>query len=143
MLGADRTWSPERAVALFGGDESGENRHRHQLWYDFGLVEFFWDRARGDQPWSGTHFSVQARRLAPAPALAERYGPFDGAVTFAALAAELDRRSAGLVEEPGHDDNIREYWQAASATSVLVVAGGYHGRPGDVYRVTSPVYSRS
>ncbi|WP_432852319.1 hypothetical protein ACQPXB_14930 [Amycolatopsis sp. CA-161197] len=143
MLGADVTWSPERVVAFFG-DDSGENRHPRRLWYDFGLVEFSWDRASADRPWSGHHLSVQAHRLThgvtPEPVLVERYGPFSGPVAFADVAAELERRGVELVERPGSDADIREYLQPRSFTSVLVVAGGYYGDPGDVYNVSSPVF---
>ncbi|MEV4597688.1 hypothetical protein AB0K15_09820 [Amycolatopsis sp. NPDC049253] len=144
MLGADVTWSPEWVVAFFG-DDSGENRHPRQLWYDFGLVEFSWDRASTDRPWSGHHFSVQAHRLAqsvtPEPALVERYGPFSGPVAFAAVSEELERRGVELVERPGSDPDIREYWQPQSFTSALVVVGGYYGNPGDVYNLSSPVFA--
>ncbi|MET7998919.1 hypothetical protein ABZU76_49440 [Amycolatopsis sp. NPDC005232] len=145
MLGADDTWPPERVVALFDGDESGVNRPRRQLWYDFGVVEFFWNRTKTGRSWSGTHFSVQAHRLAhdvaPAAAITRRYGPFAGAVTFAALSAELDRRAVALVARPVVHEDLREYWHPTSCTSVFVIEGSYYGRPGDVYRVASPVFT--
>ncbi|WP_326833972.1 hypothetical protein VSH64_03410 [Amycolatopsis rhabdoformis] len=144
MLGADVTWSPERVVSFFGDDVSGENRHRHVLWYGFGLVEFSWERASRDRPWSGHHLSVQAHRLThgvtPEPALVERYGPFSGPVAFDDVAAELERRGVELVERAGTDADIREYWQPKSFTSVLVVVGADYGNPGDVYSLSSPMF---
>lgn len=145
MLGADHTWSPERVAELLG-DDYGDNPSDHSLGRDHGLVEFFWQRPGPGQPWTGTHFSVQAHRLRHRdPELVdglirERYGAFPGPVTFDEVSALLADRGVPLSEVPypADPDEIGTYWQADSRTLVYVVAGSYYGTAGDVYKVINP-----
>ncbi|SEC38590.1 hypothetical protein SAMN04489727_3565 [Amycolatopsis tolypomycina] len=144
MLGADHTWSPEQVAELFG-DGYAENRGKNSMWRDHGLVEFFWQRRSGREPWVGTHFSVQAHRLRLRDpetvnrAIRDRYGVFPGPVTFDEVGALLTARAVSLVEVPftADPDEMRTYWQPAARTMVYVVAGAYYGQAGDLYRVAS------
>jgi hypothetical protein len=139
VLGADQTWSPERVAALLGSGH-GDNRSKNSLWRDHGLVEFFWHRRSGREPWTGTHFSVQAHRLGgPGTvnrAIRDRYGAFPGPVTFDEVGALLAARGVPLVEVP-YPDELRTYWQPEARTMVYVVAGASYGQAGDLYRVAS------
>ncbi|MEA5362719.1 hypothetical protein VA596_24500 [Amycolatopsis sp., V23-08] len=145
MLGADRTWSPERVAELLG-DDYGDNPSDHSLGRDHGLAEFFWQRSGPGQPWEGTHFSVQAHRLRVgdpeliSPVLRERYGIVPVPVPFADVAALLEARDVALAEVPYPVDpaEMRTYWQPGSRTLVYVVAGSYYGRAGDVYKLVNP-----
>ncbi|QKV79652.1 hypothetical protein [Amycolatopsis sp. Hca4] len=142
MLGADPTWSPEQVVELLG-DDYGDNRSKHFLARDHGLVEFFWERTEGR--WAGTHFSVQAHRLRYAePGLVnrlirERYGDFPGLVTFAEVSGLLADRGVPLreVPYPAEAGELRAYWQPDAHIVISVVEGSYYGRPGDLHRVAS------
>ncbi|MFG1644609.1 hypothetical protein ACGFMK_30360 [Amycolatopsis sp. NPDC049252] len=145
MLGADHTWSPERVANLLG-DDYGDNPSDYSLGRDHGLVDFFWQRHGPKQPWTGTHFSVQAHRLRVgdpeliSPVLRERYGVVPALVPFADVAALLEARGVPLVEKPYPvaPDEMRTYWQPGSRTLVSVVAGSSYGRAGDVYKVVNP-----
>ena len=125
------------------GDDYGDNPSKHSLGRDHGLVEFFWQRASGREPWAGTHFSVQAHRLRYADPdwstgmIRDRYGAFPGPVTFDEVSALLADRGVPLAEVPypADPDEMRTYWQPASQTLVSVVAGTYYGQAGDLYRV--------
>jgi hypothetical protein len=144
VLGADHTWSPERVAGLLGAGY-GDNLSKRSLWRDHGLVEFFWERRSGREPWVGTHFSVQAHRLRLRDprtvnrVIRDRYGVFPGAVTFDEVSALLTARGVSLAEVlyPADPDEMRTYWQPEARIMVYVVAGSYHGQAGDLYRVAS------
>lgn len=146
MLGADQTWSPERVADLLGGGYGENIPSKYAMWRDHGLAEFFWQRSIPRGPWEGTHFSVQAHRLAARdsslvnPLIQKRYGPFDGPIALADVTALLSARGVELTEVPykPDPDEIRTFWQPASRTLVYVVAGEYYGRAGDVYKVVNP-----
>jgi hypothetical protein len=132
-------------VELFG-DRYGENRPKNGMWRDHGLVEFFWHRRGGREPWVGEHFSVQAHRLRSGDpetvnrVIRERYGAFAEPVTFDEVSAVLTDRGVRLTEVPypADPDEMRAFWQPAARTMAYVVAGSYYGRIGDLYRVVSP-----
>lgn len=132
-------------MAELFGDGYGENRPKNGMWRDHGLVEFFWHRRSGGDPWVGTHFSVQAHRLRLGDprtvnrVIRDRYGAFPGPVTFAEAGALLDARGVPLVEVPypADQDEMRTYWQPEARILVYVVAGSYYGQPGELYRVAS------
>ena len=63
VLGADSSCGPDMVTELLGTDFAETSRSR-QMWRDYGLVEFFWQRRSPDSEWRGTHFTVQVHRLA-------------------------------------------------------------------------------
>ncbi|WP_370942510.1 hypothetical protein AB5J62_25800 [Amycolatopsis sp. cg5] len=148
VLGADLFWSREQVDALFG--EGFVNEWRKTGFVDHGLVEFHWERPAGSRAWRGAHFSVQAHRLSVDddcvnPIIQERYGRLGGPMSYVELAAELDARGVAMVELPGSDSDIREFWQPDSYTVVYVTSGEYYcsGKlgVGDIYRVSSPHFA--
>ncbi|WP_197084830.1 hypothetical protein [Saccharothrix sp. ST-888] len=64
VLGARPTDSPDRVTAILGPDFGEAVLDDHNMVRDYGLTEFFWDRASADHPWSGHHFTLQVHRLA-------------------------------------------------------------------------------
>lgn len=144
VLGVDHTSGPER-VARILGETSAENRARRSMWRDHGRVDFFWERARGESVWRGTHFTVQLHRLAwggpelaAAPLRAE-YGPLRAPLRFEALRSALADVGVDLVELPGGDPGSCEYWQPESAVQVLVADDGR----GEVSALVSPLRAGS
>lgn len=142
VLGVGPRVGPEEVCAVLGGD-FGENRQKHLMWRDFGLVEFFWERESGSDPWQGTHFSVQFHRLTwlaadgVGEAIGRRYGSFGSALDFEELRAALDGAGVPLEELHPASPDVREYWQAESQAAVLVQADGEDA--GTVFRITAPL----
>ncbi|MFS0692701.1 hypothetical protein [Streptomyces nitrosporeus] len=156
VLGLRPEDTPEQVAAVLGTDFAENRSGARAMGRDYGLAEFSWHRARGDQPWSGHHFSLQVHRLAhrartralPGEALRARYGRFAPRLRFEKLRRLLDARGVPLVEIPEYPGNApyyRTFWQPRSGVAVSFVA--VHGeystpgtlRPGDVYRIQAPV----
>lgn len=154
VLGAGPADSPERVTELLGpafvenafGDQS--------MWRDYGLTEFYWDRARAGHPWSGHHFTLQVHRLAHRnrtladDLLRARYGRFARRLRFEKLQRLLLRRGVRLKEVPATPVSapyFRTFWQPDSQVAVTVVGtyGEYSTpdglRVGDVYRLHAPM----
>ncbi|WP_169946772.1 hypothetical protein [Microbispora sp. H11081] len=141
VLGADHTCSPDQVDRILG-ITSAENRHRRQMWRDYGLVDFFWEQGPGEENWRGTHFTVQLHRLGSAgPQVAagpieKEYGPLQPHLPFHALRTALADLGIDLVELPTTNVEFREYWQPESMVSLLVTDDRLDG---GVYAVTAPL----
>lgn len=149
VLGVGVTESPD-AVASVLGDDFVADQDRGRLRLDYGLVEFFWERRSGSDPWQAAGFTVQVHRLSSnveiAAEVVDRYGPFTRRLAFARLNAELDRLGYHLDEttrESGAD--YRSYWLAESRTIVNVAATGWGERleAGDVWSIGAPYPAES
>ncbi|MFI9237174.1 hypothetical protein [Streptomyces sp. NPDC053079] len=153
VLGLRPTDSPDRVTEVLGTDFGENSFSDHSMWRDYGLAEFFWDRASADQPWSGHHFTLQVHRLAyrdrtlANETLRARYGRFAPRLRFDKLQRLLKRRGVPLLEIPeipGNAPYYRTFWQPDSQVSVSVVAtyGEYSTpdnlRVGDVNSIQSP-----
>lgn len=142
VLGADPTSGPDEVTAILGTDFA-ENRRSQQMWRDYGLVEFFWQRRSGDLPWQGTHFTVQVHRLTSAGTgvvndnLRQRYGAIEPMPSFEALRTAVERHGLQLVELPGASPGCAEFWQPESQASVLVSTG--EGDSGRVVKISVPL----
>ncbi|MFI8292171.1 hypothetical protein ACIGBL_23830 [Streptomyces sp. NPDC085614] len=154
VLGARPTDSPERLGEVLGTDYAENVSGRHHMWRDHGLVEFFWERDRPTDPWSGHHFTLQVHRLAHrrrslvGAALRDRYGRFAPRLRYDTLRRLLDRRGVPLLEIPEAAANtpyFRTFWQPDSRVAVRVI--GTYGRystpdrlrVGDVHSIQAPV----
>jgi hypothetical protein len=145
VLGVPPDVDPDHVTSVLG-NEFGENRWRNVMWRDYGLVEFAWERADGNQPWRGTGLSVQVHRLAtigPEVAnavLTAHYGRLPLTVSFAEVRARLSALSIALVEVPASSPEYREFWQPDSLVSVLVSASDGNDVPeGCIYAISGPL----
>ncbi|MEV5596094.1 hypothetical protein [Streptomyces sp. NPDC052496] len=153
VLGLRHTDAPGRVAEVLGPD-FGENLFsEHSLGYSYALPEFFWDRASGDAPWTGHHFTLQVHRLAHRSrdhvdeAIRARYGRFAPRLRFEKLRRLLERRGVPLVEvpDPWNAPHYRMFWQPESQVSVCVVScyGEFltpdRLRVGDVYHIQAPM----
>ncbi|MFE9676864.1 hypothetical protein ACFYO5_22390 [Streptomyces sp. NPDC006259] len=154
VLGVRPGDSPEHATEVFGPDFAENSHSGHTMCRDYGLVEFYWDRARADHPWSGHHFSLQVHRLAYRDrtlvdgVLRARYGRFTPRLRFEKLQRLLVRRGVPLREVPELRANapyFRTFWQPGSLVAISVIGtyGEYSTperlRVGDVYRIHAPM----
>ncbi|MFB7665142.1 hypothetical protein ACFC1R_14475 [Kitasatospora sp. NPDC056138] len=153
VLGARPTDSPDRVAEVLGPDFGESVLDAHTMYRDYGMTEFFWDRARADHPWSGHHFTLQVHRLAHGGrtladgTLRARYGRFTPRLRFEKLQRLLERRGIPLLEipDPANAPYYRTFWQPDSQVAVLVVGtyGEYSTpdnlRVGDVYNIQAPV----
>ena len=154
VLGVGPANSPEQVAEALGPDFAEDTFSDHDMCLGYGFVEFFWDRASADAPWSGHHFTLQVRRLAYRKrvdvhdVLRARYGRFTPRLRFEKLQRLLARRGVPLVEVPGipgTGPSFRTFWQPDSRVAVTVV--GTYGedetpdilRVGDVYSVHGPL----
>ena len=140
VLGLDWTYSPEEVEQKLGTD-FGENRQARQLFRDYGIVEFYWDRHDAAQPWQGNHFSVHLHRLARGTTQAGF--PEARRIPFDRLREQLAAEGALLVEVAQPSDDVRGYWQPESTALVLVVAAEPPAgmELGDVYAIVLPHYA--
>nr|WP_280721692.1 hypothetical protein [Kitasatospora sp. MAA4] len=154
VLGARPTDSPDRVTGVLGSDFGEHVFGGHHMCRDYGLTEFFWERASVDLPWSGRHFSLQVHRLAyqgctlADETLRSRYGRFAPRLRFEKLQWLLERRGVPLLEIPESPANApyyRTFWQPDSQVAVSVIGtyGEYSTpdnlRVGDVYRIQAPM----
>ncbi|MGW6024734.1 hypothetical protein [Streptomyces sp. NPDC055099] len=154
VLGVGPTSSPDRVTGVLGPDFAENVFGRRSMCRDYGLAEFFWDRASAEDPWSGHHFTLQVHRLAHRDrtlvdgALRARYGRFTPRLRFDKLRRLLDRRGVPLLEIPELPANapyFRTFWQPDSRVAVCVIGtyGEYSTpdklRVGDVYSIQAPL----
>ncbi|GAA3179110.1 hypothetical protein GCM10017688_34810 [Streptomyces ramulosus] len=154
LLGVGPAGSPDQVTRALGPDLAENSFGNHSLCRDYGLVEFSWDRARADQPWSGNHFTLQVHRLACRDRtlvneeLRARYGRFASRLRFEKLRRLLERRGVPLLEIPEIPANapyFRTFWQPDSQVAVSTI--GTHGeystpdnlKVGDVYSIHAPM----
>ncbi|MBT2450813.1 hypothetical protein J7F03_27820 [Streptomyces sp. ISL-43] len=153
VLGLGSTDSPDRVTEVLGED-FGENAFDQGMCRDYGLAEFYWDRASVDHPWSGHHFTLKVYRLAYRDrtlvdgVFRARYGRFTPRLRFEKLRRLLERRGVPLLEIPEIPANapyFRTFWQPDShvAVSVIGTYGEYSTpdnlRVGDVYGIQAPM----
>ncbi|MFJ8646427.1 hypothetical protein ACIRNI_09910 [Streptomyces sp. NPDC093546] len=148
VLGVRPSDSPEQVTEVLGADFAENRFGDRSLHRDYGLAEFFWDRASAGEPWSGHHLTLQVHRLAHGgsrlvnEAVRARYGRFAPRLRFAKLRRLLERRGVPLVEVPETPANApfyRRFRQPGSGVEVSVI--GTYGefstpdslRVGDVY----------
>lgn len=149
VLGLDAHSTPEQVTAVLGTD-FGEYRSRGAMIWDFGLIEFTWERRRADRTWRGVGFAVQVHRLetagaeAVSPAIRAAYGMFPSAPPrLEELRALLDAERWPLRDVPGADPDFRELWQPESEVSVLtgprrnILSSSTDDLP--VYRIGAPL----
>ncbi|MFH8484853.1 hypothetical protein [Streptomyces longisporoflavus] len=154
VLGAGPAASPDAVTKVLGPDFAENTYGDRGMFRDYGLAEFFWDRASADSPWAGHHFTLQVHRLAHRDravvneVLRARYGRFTPRLRFGKLQRLLDRRGVPLVEIPELPANapyFRTFWQPASRVAVSVIGtyGEYSTpdklRVGDVYGIQAPL----
>ncbi|MEV8314859.1 hypothetical protein AB0Q95_11855 [Streptomyces sp. NPDC059900] len=154
VLGAGPAASPDDVTEVLGTGFAENVFGGRSMCRDYGLAEFFWDRASADHPWSGHHFTLQVHRLAHRQRtlvneeLRARYGRFTPRLRFGKLRRLLDRRGVPLVEIPELPANapyFRTFWQPDSrvAVSVIATCGEYSTpdrlRVGDVYGIQAPM----
>ncbi|MFE1764544.1 hypothetical protein ACFW81_10025 [Streptomyces angustmyceticus] len=154
LLGVGPADSPDRVTRVLGSNSSENTFGDRSMCRDYGLVEFFWDRASADQPWSGHHFTLQVHRLAYRDrtlvndTLRAQYGRFTPRLRFGKLQRLLERRGVPLLEVPEIPANVpyfRTFWQPDSrvAVSVIGTCGEYSTpdnlRVGDVYSIQTPM----
>ncbi|WP_327695473.1 hypothetical protein [Streptomyces sp. NBC_00459] len=154
VLGAGPADSPGRVAETLGPDFAEDHFSDQSMCLGYGFVEFFWDRASTDHPWSGHHFTLQVHRLAHRnrtdvhDALRARYGRFTPRLRFEKLRRLLARRGVPLLEIPEIPTLgpcFRTFWQPGSRVAVTVIGTyGEHRTPdnlrvGDVYSVHGPM----
>ncbi|MFG2490415.1 hypothetical protein ACGFSD_04970 [Streptomyces caniferus] len=154
VLGLGPAESPDRVTRVLGADFAENTVGGRSMWRDYGLAEFFWDRASADCPWAGHHFTLQVHRLAyrdrtlANEALRARYGRFAPRLRFEKLRRLLERRGVPLLEIPEIPANapyFRTFWQPGSQVAVSVIGtyGEYSTpdnlRVGDVYSIHAPM----
>ncbi|MGK5629413.1 hypothetical protein [Streptomyces sp. URMC 123] len=153
VLGARPTDSPDRVTEVLGPDFA-ENPFAYSLCRDYGMAEFFWDRASADHPWEGHHFTLRVHQLARLGsasvngAIRAAYGRFDRRLRFAKLHRLLERRGVRLLEVPHPQaPHYRTYWQPRSLVSITVIGAREDFitpddlRVGDVHSISGPVIS--
>lgn len=140
VLGADHTSSPDDVDRILGVT-SAETRPRRQLWRDYGLVDFFWERQTGEPAWRGTHFTVQIHRLRSAGTtiaadpIQIKHGPLQPSLPFETLRTALSDLDIDLIELPSTNTGVREFWQPESAVHILVSDDPH----GEVHAITAPL----
>ncbi|OQR64600.1 hypothetical protein B6E66_08350 [Streptomyces maremycinicus] len=154
VLGAGPAASPDQVTQTLGPDFAENAFGDFTLCRDYGLAEFYWDRASAEQPWSGHHFTLQVHRLAYRDrtqvndTLRDRYGRFTPRLRFAKLSRLLEKRGVPLLEVPQLPANhpyFRTFWQPGSRVAVTVIgAYGEYSTPdklrvGDVYSIQAPM----
>ncbi|MEV6758619.1 hypothetical protein [Streptomyces sp. NPDC051214] len=154
VLGVGPTSPPDRVTGVLGPDFAENVFGRRSMCRDYGLAEFFWDRASPEHLWTGHHFTLQVHRLAHRDrtlvggVLRARYGRFTPRLRFDKLRRLLDRRGVPLYEIPELQANapyFRTFWQPDSRVAVCVI-GTYSEystpdklRVGDVYSIQAPL----
>ncbi|MEU1553705.1 hypothetical protein ABZ517_13420 [Streptomyces scabiei] len=154
VLGAGPADSPARVAEILGPAFTENTFGDHSMCRDYGLTEFYWDRAGPDHPWSGHHFTVQVHRLAHRHrtladvTLRTRYGRFARRLRFEKLHRLLVRRDVHLTEVPAipaSAPHFRTFWQPGSHVAVTVVSAYDENstpdglRVGDVYSLHAPM----
>ncbi|MFH0179136.1 hypothetical protein ACIA6D_42635 [Streptomyces cacaoi] len=154
VLGAGPATSPDDVTKALGPDFAENTFGDHSMCRDFGLAEFYWDRASAEHPWTGHHFTLQVHRLAYRDrtlvndTLRARYGRFTPRLRFGKLHRLLVRRGVPLLEVPQIPVNapyFRTFWQPESLVAVTVIGtyGEYSTpdnlRVGDVYSIHAPM----
>lgn len=151
VLGVGVSGSPEDVTRRLGEDFT-ETRRRGQLYRDYGLAEFFWERPPGGDEWHPAGFALQVHRLAHAAALPLPgrpgivLGPGEHRVRFGDVSSGLARIGYRLEEiTEGHDQpDWRRFWIAETEVSVTVAAAPAAGlEDGDVYAVHAPCRAQS
>ncbi|WFE47692.1 hypothetical protein [Verrucosispora sp. WMMD1129] len=141
VVGVGLIDSPDGVAHAIGTDFVEDCGHA-VMRRDYGLVEFFWARRSGSDPWHATGFTVQVHRLASLDvtgSLIRRYGPFGRHLGFARLNAELERLGYRLDEiTQASDAGFRRYWLAESRVSLVVAPtpGGEVTDVGDVWSIS-------
>ncbi|MFH8612846.1 hypothetical protein ACH4D5_35775 [Streptomyces sp. NPDC018029] len=156
LLGVRPADSPGHVTKVLGPDFAENTFGDRSMCRDYGLAEFYWDRASADHPWSGHHFTLQVHRLAYRDrtlvndALRARYGRFTPRLRFEKLQRLLGRRGIPLLEVPEIPANapyFRTFQQPDSRVTVSVIGTyGEHSTPdnlrvGDVYSIQAPTLS--
>ncbi|MGW1793220.1 hypothetical protein ACWCO0_01760 [Streptomyces tubercidicus] len=154
LLGVRPADSPDRVSSVLGSNFGENTFGDRSMCRDYGLAEFFYDRACADHPWSGHHFTLQVHRLAYRDhtlvndTLRAQYGRFTPRLRFEKLQRLLERRDVPLVEIPEIPVNapyFRTFWQPDSQVAVSVIGtyGEYSTpdnlRVGDVYSIQAPM----
>nr|WP_239149664.1 hypothetical protein [Streptomyces sp. SID12501] len=157
VLGVGPSDSPGRVAKALGPDFAEDTFGDRSMCLGYGFVEFFWDRACADGPWSGHHFTLQVHRLAYRnhgdvhAALRARYGRFTPRLRFEKLRRLLARLGVPLLEIPEIPDAgpyFRTFWQPDSRVAITVIGTyGEHYTPdnlrvGDVYSVHGPLAAK-
>jgi hypothetical protein len=144
VLGVGLADTPETVTRILG-EGFVEDRGRATLRRDYGLIEFFWSRRSGSEPWYPGGFSIQAHRLPDVDVgdeLVDRYGRFGGRLRFARLREELARLGYQLEEISSDADRpgYRRFWLAESQVTVTVTATGSEGSGdgGEVWSIAAP-----
>ncbi|MGW7021492.1 hypothetical protein ACWGGS_19470 [Streptomyces decoyicus] len=154
LLGVGPADSPDRVTRVLGSNFGESTFGDRSMCRDYGLAEFFYDRACADQPWSGHHVTLQVHRLAYRDrtlvndTLRAQYGRFTPRLRFEKLQRLLERRGVPLLEIPEIPVNapyFRTFWQPDSQVAVSVIGtyGEYSTpdnlRVGDVYSIQAPM----
>ncbi|MFE7789746.1 hypothetical protein [Streptomyces sp. NPDC057460] len=154
VLGVGPTASPDRVTRALGSNFGENTFGNRSMCRDYGLAEFFWDRASVEHTWSGHHFTLQVHRLAYRDrtlvneTLRARYGRFTPRLRFEKLQRLLERRGVPLLEIPeipANAPHFRTFWQPDSRVAVSVIStyGEYSTpdnlRVGDVYKIHAPM----
>ena len=132
VLGVGLADSPDAVTRVLGPDFRDDPK-RVTLTRDYGLLEFFWSREHGLQPWQPFGFTVQAHRLPTVPvvdSLVHRYGQFCTRLPFAPLRAALERRGTRM-EAAGDDRNYRHYRLPDSGVRIVVLASPWEDLEAD------------
>ncbi|MCX5315536.1 hypothetical protein [Streptomyces sp. NBC_00154] len=154
VLGVGPAAPPDRVTMALGSNFGENTFDDHSMCRDYGLAEFFWDRASAEHTWSGHHFTLQVHRLAYRDralvneTVRARYGRFTPRLRFEKLQRLLERRGVPLLEIPEIPANspyFRTFWQPDSRVAVSVIGtyGEYSTpdnlRVGDVYKIQAPM----
>ncbi|MDW4911517.1 hypothetical protein RB628_41110, partial [Streptomyces sp. ADMS] len=130
VLGVGPADSPEHVAKVLGPEFAEDHFDDRSMCRGYGFVEFFWDRASTEPPWSGHHFTLQVRRLAYRDrtdvhdVLRARYGRFTPRLRFEKLQRLLARRGVPLLEIPEiptFAPYFRTFWQPDSRVAVTVI----------------------
>jgi hypothetical protein len=142
VLGVGMGDTPDQVAQRLGG-RFLEDSTRLTMRRDYGLVDFFWSRRSGRDPWLSAGFAVQVHRLALDPALRDGpWGHLAPRVPFAGLRANLTRLGFHCREITVEADrpDWRRYWHEESLVSVLVARTPQAGvlKTGHVYAIHAP-----
>jgi hypothetical protein len=142
VLGVGLADSPDGVAGTMGTDFV-EERNRAGMRRDYGLVEFFWARRSGSDPWHPTGFAVQVHRLSSievTESLVRRYGPFARRLRFVRLNGELGSLGYQLEEITQEADAGYRRFRLAESRVILAVATSPYGElidAGDVWSITA------